>query len=88
MTGPTQQRLSENLRELAGNMRVMHQRADEEANRCNATLASIHPENVTPIAFAELKNVTRDLSEIYVTTLDRLASSLDDLASSIANIPD
>lgn len=83
MTQPTHSQLQANLQELAANMRLMSFRADEEASRCNATLASIHPENVTPMAFAELKNVTRELSEIYVSSLESLADSLEDLAAGI-----
>ncbi len=85
MTQPTQQQIGKNLQELAANIHEMSMRADQEASRCNATLAAIHPENVTPLAFAELKQVTRDLSEIYVSTLHRLAGSLDELANSITN---
>jgi hypothetical protein len=83
MTQPTNTQLQANLQELAANMRMMSLRADEEATRCNATLASIHPENVTPMAFAELKNVTRELSAIYVMSLVSLADSLEDLAEGI-----
>ncbi|TWU09664.1 hypothetical protein CA54_49060 [Symmachiella macrocystis] len=83
MTQPTEAQLQANLQELAANMRQMSLNADEEAARCNAALASIHPENVTPVAFAELKNVTRDLSAIYVTSLVNLADNLEDLAASI-----
>ena len=81
----TTARLRENLRDLAANLRVMHQRADREASRCNATMASIHPESLTPMAFVELKNATRELSDVYVTSLGRLAASIDDLAASITD---
>ena len=83
MTQPSVAELQANLQELAANMRMMSLNADEEAARCNAALASIHPENVTPVAFAELKNVTRDMSAIYVTSLVNLADNLEDLAASI-----
>ncbi len=88
MTQPTHVQLRENLQELAASMRMMSLRAGEEATRCNATLAAIHPENVTPMAFAELKNVTRELSEIYVWSLGRLAESLEELAADVGWEPE
>lgn len=84
MEQPQDDPLRNQVKQLAVEIRQLFGRASEEANNCNSSLASIHPETLSPVMFSKLRNATMQLNSVYVKSLDQLATHLEDLAGGVS----